>query len=299
MPKLAAVAALLCAGGSGCAGGSSGSGGQVQQQPQPRQPPSAPFSWDTPPVFIHCALPNGFTSAQAVFMATRPLVTLEKFICQQCGPHCSQPPCVNNSHAEAKLTAAAEQIHAHNASARILAYFPGWLAHPWYVLTATVNATVRHGFVTTDRGTPTGCGRGRHSPCPAGAIAGADGAWIFNWSNPLVRGLYVKAVLGVLASPAVSGIFVDGTPQDLEYCEHAPRGGPRTCFNSTSAWNSTGDGVCPGCSAQRIAALQAGQLALWSELRAALAPIRKDAIVICNPVTWLGAEPSSYFLLSW
>ena len=227
-------------------------------------------------------------------MATRPLVTLEKFICQQCGPHCSQP-CVNNSHAEAKLTAAAEQIHAHNASARILAYFPGWLAHPWYDLTATVNATVRHGFVTTDRGTPTGCGRGRHSPCPAGAIAGADGAWIFNWSNPLVRGLYVKAVLGVLASPAVSGIFVDGTPQDLEYCEHAPRGGPRTCFNSTSAWNSTGDGVCPGCSAQRIAALQAGQLALWSELRAALAPIRKDAIVICNPVTWLGAEPSSSF----
>ena len=190
---------------------------------QPRQ--QAPFSWDTPPVYIHCALPNGLSQPQAAFMATRPLVTIEKFICQKCGVACGTT-CVNDSHAEAKLVAAAEQIHAHNASTRILAYFPGWLAHPWYDLTAAVNATVEHGFVTTD----------------AATRAGADGAWIFNWSNPVVRGMYIEAVLRVLKSPAVAGVFIDGTPQDLMYCEHAPRGGPRTCFNSTAAWNSTGDG---------------------------------------------------------
>ena len=85
---------------------------------------------------------------------------------------------------------------------------------------------MEHGFVTTD----------------AATRAGADGAWIFNWSNPVVRGMYIEAVLRVLKSPAVAGVFIDGTPQDLMYCEHAPRGGPRTCFNGTAAWNSTGDG---------------------------------------------------------
>jgi hypothetical protein len=211
-----------------------------QQQQQWRQP-SAPFSWDTPPVYIHCALPNGLSQPQAAFMATRPLVTIEKFICQKCGVSCGTS-CLNDSHAEAKLVAVAEQIHAHNASARILAYFPGWLAHPWYDLTVSVNTTVAHGFVTTDAATATGCGKGRKNPCPSGARARADGAWIFNFSNPVVRDMYIEAVVGVLKSPAVAGIFIDGTPQDLEYCEHAPRGGPRTCYNSTAAWNSTSNG---------------------------------------------------------
>ena len=77
-------------------------------------------SWETvgDRTFIHCALPQGITDKQAAFMASRPLVTVEKFMCQQCEPV--------NSHAETKLVEAAEQIARHGGRSRVLAYFPSW-----------------------------------------------------------------------------------------------------------------------------------------------------------------------------
>jgi hypothetical protein len=218
------------------------------------------FSWDTVPVFAHCALKDGISETQAAFMASRPLVTIEKFECQKCGPNCG-PDCVVDAQQEAKLIYAAKKIAKYNASAAVLPYFNSWIAFDWYNLSAWAKDPAHpNRLVRMDNGT---------------AVKSWGG--LYNVSDAEMRAGYIDAVEFVMRSPAVAGIFIDFTPQALAYCDDKDR----SCYNAS--WQQ----VCPDCAAERVDALQKGQLQLFTELGERLGP---GATVVGNPVDFPGCN---------
>jgi hypothetical protein len=158
------------------------------ESPLPGKPSTSlpDFSWDTLPVYAHCANHSGLQEWEFDALAQFPLYTIEKFMSQEVEPV--------NAQAEAKILDAAAQIRARNTTTKILFYPMVWQDFAQYDLHAAVAAHANESWLVT---------------CDNGSLA--SGAF-YNHSNPDLRAAWVSTLASALATGLVDGFFLDITP---------------------------------------------------------------------------------------
>ncbi len=141
------------------------------------------FSWDTLPLYMHVRKADAFTDEELDFLASFPLITLEKTTGIR-----------SSGSTDRGTLAAAEAIKQRNPRAKVLFYRNVFVHYPGYSFDEDL-ADIPEAFVV-DR-------RGRKD-----LVRGDTAA--YDLSNRGVVDWWVETAVDVCTSPAIDGLFLDG-----------------------------------------------------------------------------------------
>lgn len=150
---------------------------------QPDQAGMPSFSWDHVALYMHVQKMKAFTPAEIRYLATFPIVVLEKETGVQ-----------DFGSTEKGTLAAATAIKAVNSATKVLYYFNAVVAYDGYSANTTLKA-IPDAFRRKSSGN---------------YIMFRSRYHAYNLTNPRVRDWWVGDVRKVCSSPAIDGVFVDG-----------------------------------------------------------------------------------------
>lgn len=141
------------------------------------------FSWDALPLYMHVRKSDAFSSDELDFLASFPLITLEKMTGIQ-----------SSGSTDAGTLAAAAEIKRRNPRAKVLFYRNVFVHYPGYSFDERLES-IPHPFLV-DRQGQTKLVRGDTTA--------------YDLSNPRVVDWWVDSAVGVCASDVIDGLFLDG-----------------------------------------------------------------------------------------
>lgn len=146
------------------------------------------FSWDTLPLYMHVRKSDSFTDEEIAFLATFPLITLEKMTGVR-----------SSGSTERGTLAAAEAIKRRNPRAKVLFYRNVFVHYPGYSFNDEL-VDIRQPFVVDREG-------------KTNVVRGDTEA--YDLSNPRVVDWWVDTAAEMCRSDAIDGLFLDGNVKVL------------------------------------------------------------------------------------
>jgi hypothetical protein len=197
------------------------------------------FSWDTVPLYVHCANKTGQLSPSfAARVAKTSFITLEKWHCLECSPA--------NHSAEQKMIAEGKRLKQLNPKLEIMMYFAADFARTWYDTGVYFD---KHPELELRNDSS---GELVSKVQDGSSSSGHVGWYAFDYSQPAAVERWVKTFTDAVATGYIDGAFVDGLMSD-------------------SGWKSS---LLKGCNATHQAAFLAGLAAAQESLGQKLGPNR-------------------------